>query len=89
VVELDYSDEWPTHMTHETCRPFVDCSNAVCYRGGVAILPILRDMVREGKTESETTRPCRGYEGSPKGRERVRDCLHGFTVRVHVVYKEA
>lgn len=33
VVELDYSDEWPTHMTHETCRPFVDCSNAGCYHG--------------------------------------------------------
>ncbi|HUY07829.1 MAG TPA: hypothetical protein VMW80_00015 [Candidatus Dormibacteraeota bacterium] len=87
VTEQSYSQEWPTHMTEKAPRPLVDCSNSVCYGGGVGIQPILSAMVREGATDSETRKPCKGYEGSR--REKVRDCLHSFTVRVHLDYEDA
>lgn len=87
VTEQSYSQEWPTHLTEQTARPFVDCSNSLCYGGGVAIQPILSEMVAEGKTDSESRRPCKGYEGSR--RSRVRDCVHSFTVKVQLDYQAA
>ncbi|HEX7189232.1 MAG TPA: hypothetical protein VF423_13500 [Actinomycetes bacterium] len=35
----------------------------------------------------ETSSLCRGYEGSPKGRKRVRDCMHLFTVTIDLTYR--
>lgn len=68
---------------------FVDCTNFVCYSGGVSIGEILRDMIRQRKTEAEVSKGCRGYEGSPKGRRRYRSCMHHFTVKVSLKYKDA
>ena len=68
---------------------YVDCDNALCYNGGFSIGEVLRDMVgkREGDREGSTI--CRGYEGSPKGRRKYRDCFNFFRYKVHIEYREA
>lgn len=68
---------------------FVDCTNSVCYSGGVSIGEILREMIRERKTQHQVSKGCRGYEGSPKGRRRYRSCMHRFTIKVSLRYKDA
>jgi hypothetical protein len=67
---------------------YIDCTNPLCYNGGFSIGSVLRQMVMEKKTQSETTSRCQGYEGSPKGRRRYRDCTNFFSVRVHLSYKD-
>jgi hypothetical protein len=66
---------------------FVDCTNSVCYGGGVSIGEILRLMIDQGKTEDQVSRWCRGHEGSPQGRRQHRSCMHSFGVRVTLKYK--
>jgi hypothetical protein len=69
---------------------FVNCSNSLCYNGGVRIGTILYQMVREKQTDFESGPiKCQGYEGSPKGKKRLRDCLNFFKVRVRIKYKPA
>jgi len=67
---------------------YVDCSNPRCYNGGFHLGAILRSMVMTGKTELETTEFCQGYEGSPKGRRKYRDCDNHFSVKVNLSFKE-
>ncbi|MBC8492913.1 MAG: hypothetical protein H8D43_03930 [Chloroflexi bacterium] len=66
---------------------YIDCSNPLCYNGGFSIGPILRDMVRKGETERETTKRCQGYEGSPKGRRKYKLCWIWFKIKVFVKYR--
>jgi len=66
---------------------FVDCSNPVCYGGGFSIGSILRDMVKKNQAQIKTTKGCRGYEGSPKGRRRYRSCGNRFKIKIYVEYK--
>jgi hypothetical protein len=67
---------------------FINCSNGRCYNGGFRVGTIVADMVRERKTESQTTRNCQGYEGSPKGRKKYRDCDNLFEVEIKIKYRE-
>lgn len=76
--------------THSTpfLGEYIDCSNQICYSGGFSVGQILRDMVRENKTEyNQSDIRCRGYEGSENGRRRYGACLHSFDVKVTVKYK--
>jgi hypothetical protein len=66
---------------------YVDCSNPLCYKGGVSIGLILRRMVREGATDRDETALCQGNEGSPKGRRIYRKCLHSFEIHISLTYK--
>jgi hypothetical protein len=66
---------------------FVDCTNSVCYGGGVSIGEILRLMIDQGKTEDQVSRGCRGHEGSPQGHRKSRSCMHSFGVKVTLKYK--
>lgn len=75
------------YAKNEPPGEFVDCSNPVCYSGGVSIGDVLRSMVRNKVADETATRKCRGYEGSPKGRKRYRSCMHSFTVKVSLQYK--
>jgi hypothetical protein len=75
-------------FTEQHFQHAVNCSNPVCYRGGVQVGWLIHDMVRNKETDREETKSCEGYEGSPKGRKRYRTCLHRFTVKAHVDYRE-
>ena len=80
----------PKHIYRKPHLPgeYVDCSNSLCYNGGVSVGSIIRDMVREHATERETSEVCRGYEGSPKGRRKYRKCMNFFQVKIGITYKE-
>ncbi len=68
---------------------YIDCSNPLCYSGGVRIGSIIHEMVRARSTERVgSTSFCQGYEGSPKGRRRYRKCTNSFKVKVSITYKE-
>ena len=69
-------------------REYFDCSNTACYSGGVSLGEIVREMVAETSTEKSVSKRCQGYEGSPKGHRKYRDCMHSFTVNVILKYKE-
>jgi hypothetical protein len=67
---------------------FVDCSNTLCYNGGVSIGTMLHEAVRKGETTFEASEICRGYEGSPQGRRRYGKCMNTFQVKGEIVYKD-
>jgi hypothetical protein len=66
---------------------YFDCDNLLCYGGGFSIREILRDMVKKGEAKREQHVFCRGWESSPKGRDKHFTCSRSWTVRVSVVYK--
>ncbi len=66
----------------------VDCSNPLCYNGGVSVGSIVHNMVAKRATKRETSEVCRGYEGSPKGRRKYRSCMNIFKVKITITYKE-
>jgi hypothetical protein len=67
---------------------FINCRNPLCYNGGFSIGSILRDMVRNGQTEFETSKLCQGNEGSAKGGRIYRKCMNFFKIIVSIKYKE-
>lgn len=71
-----------------TAGEYINCSNSLCYNGGFSLGEIIRYMVGNNMTEYKTTRICQGYEGSPKGRRKYRDCCNFFEVKVKIKYKE-
>jgi len=73
----------PPHMGE-----YINCSNPICYNGGFRIGEILRQMIREKQTDLETSKTCQGYEGSPQGRRKYRECINHFEIKVHIKYKE-
>lgn len=68
---------------------YVNCSNSRCYDGGFSLGGIIREMVARQATDNESMESCQGYEGSPKGRKRHRDCDHAFKIKVSITYKAA
>lgn len=77
-------------FTESTLRgEYYDCSGRSCFSGGICIGDIIRDMVRSKETHRETSKRCQGYEGSPKGRRKYRNCMHMFYVKVSIIYKDA
>lgn len=75
-------------FTERDFQHAVNCSNPPCYGGGVEIGWIIHDMVRDKKTDHEELKRCQGYEGSPKGRRRIRNCFHSFRIKAHIEYKD-
>lgn len=67
---------------------YVDCDNPLCYNGGFSIGEVLRDMVQKRERDREGRAICRGYEGSPKGRRKYRDCVNFFRYKVRIDYRE-
>lgn len=76
-----------TYTIADLPGPYIDCSNVLCYNGGFSIESILRDMVSKRQAELESGRSCQGYEGSPKGKKKYRDCLNWFKIKVSLKYK--
>lgn len=84
----DYKEHTINYSKADFPGQFIDCSNPLCYGGGFSIGRIIRNMVDNRETELETTEHCKGYEGSPKGRRKYRECTDIFKVKVNIDYKE-
>ena len=67
---------------------YIDCTNPICYNGGISIGNILRKMVNERQTHFEGHQLCQGYEGSPKGRRKYNRCPVYFEFVVDIEYKK-
>jgi hypothetical protein len=76
-----------TRYTETSLGEYADCSNRLCFNGGIDIGSMLREAVREQKTEFGGTGRCQGYEGSPGGRRKHRECMNYFKVRGEITYK--
>lgn len=87
VQELRYNVEVYSRQYGRNISEFVNCNNRLCYNGGFSIGDILRQMVAEKEAEKDVTVFCQGYEGSPKGMRRYRNCMHRFKVHIDVKYK--
>lgn len=89
IKEFSYSPKevstWS--FNEENFRHSVDCSNSRCFGGGFLVGRELHSLVQKRKETANGTSGCCGYEGSPKGRRRVRDCMHGFTYTFEIEYK--
>ncbi|MDE2823841.1 MAG: hypothetical protein OXK79_10090 [Chloroflexota bacterium] len=83
------SDWRRTRHISENTGEYFDCSNPLCYNGGFSLGGILRAMVATRATHKEDTLFCQGYEGSPKGRRRYRDCMNSFRVTVDIQYRDS
>ncbi len=68
--------------------PYIDCSNPLCYNGGLHVGRLLKFMVERGDTELESVESCQGFEGSPKGRKKHGECLNMFKVKIQLEYKD-
>jgi hypothetical protein len=71
----------------EDVPEYVDCSNSLCYAGGVSVGAVIRELVRTGGTEAAVGNICRGHEGSPKGRRIYQKCVNHFKTKVTIRYK--
>lgn len=64
----------------------INCSNALCFNGGFPIASIAGKMIRNKEPFKEGKEHCKGYEGSPKGKSKYRDCSHQFEFKVAIKY---
>jgi len=83
--------EWNEKRTYTLDRPpgeFINCSNKFCFKGGLRIADIIRDMVQNKAEHHETHNFCIGNEGSPKGRKTYKSCINSFKVTVDIKYKQ-
>ena len=78
----------PAIYNESSVGEFINCSNPLCYNGGIRIGFKLGEMVRKRETEGQFSSNCRGYEGSPKGRNKYRDCDNYFKVKILIKYKK-
>jgi hypothetical protein len=81
-----FSDFNETTFSENSFREMVDCSNSMCYNGGVSIGHLVRRMVRSEETDFQMAKVCQGFEGSQKGKTKYRSCLNTFTVKIHIEY---
>lgn len=88
VVRREEKYRWRYYSKSNPPGEFTDCSNPLCYNGGVAIGSIIRNMTFSRQTEYEETRMCQGHEGSPKGRKRYGPCDNSFRVKIALTYKD-
>jgi hypothetical protein len=66
---------------------YVDCTNRICYNGGISLGRILRDMVAKKESHREGAELCQGNEASPKGHSIYRKCLNRFEYKIDIEYK--
>lgn len=87
-LRYSFENERQHHYSIENLPgEYIDCSNPLCYNGGFSIGRIIRRMVCNRETKQEGSEICQGYEGSPKGRRKYRDCLNFFKYTVIIKYK--
>ena len=87
VPYLEQGEKEYTYRIRDYPGEFVDCSNSLCYNGGISIGSLVHKMYREHATELQISKLCRGYEGSPKGRRKYGRCLNFFRVEISITYR--
>ncbi|MCA3027720.1 MAG: hypothetical protein ING66_03890 [Rhodocyclaceae bacterium] len=82
-------NEWDKESHYGTnIGEYVDCSNPVCYNGGISVGDFVRSMVAANQVHFEKESIfCQGYEGSPKGKRRYRTCTNHFGIMIDIKYK--
>ena len=86
TLEVDQGGRKRTYGKANFPGEFVNCSNPLCYNGGVRIGSIINDMTFDRDTEYEGSLSCQGHEGSPKGRRNYGPCLNRFKVKIIIEY---
>jgi hypothetical protein len=74
------------YSIHHLPEENINCTNAFCFNGGLPIGSIVRSMISKKETFKEGKEHCKGYEGSPKGKSKYRDCSHQFEYKVAIKY---
>ena len=91
AVEVNESDAGVGGVTRRfsasSLGEYIDCSNPLCFNGGFSIGRIIWGMVEKRETSQQGSEICQGYEGSPKGRRKYRDCMRFFKWEVEIQYK--
>ena len=64
----------------------INCTNALCFNGGFPIGSIVRTMISKKEKFKGGKEHCKGYEGSPKGKSKYRDCSHQFEYKIAIKY---
>jgi hypothetical protein len=64
-------------------RQYVDCSNSLCYNGGVNVGFTVSSMVREKQTDDKFSKHCQGLTD----RRSQKPCMNRFDVAIHLKYK--
>lgn len=88
VEEYNFQGHFKTHHRSENnVSEFVNCSNPMCYGGGVCVgFDVIGYMVAKKLTEYEGEKvSCGRREGTSS---RDRRCLHSFKVRAKIKYKD-
>jgi hypothetical protein len=86
----DMTEYLEVYTEHNIIPAILDCRNPRCFGGGLDLDQLIRWAVVEAKQiEYETTKSCKGYEGTAKGRKNDGPCGTYFKVKVSVVYKES
>jgi len=74
--------------THERFPgEFVNCSNSLCYNGGVSVAAVVHEAYRQRLTGHAVTRWCQGFNGSPKGRKNYGPCTNEFQISLIITYR--
>jgi len=82
--------EWNEKGTYTLDFPpaeFIDCSNKLCFKGGLRIADIIHEMAINKTEHCEKCESCFGNETSPKGSKIYKKCLNSFEVKVDIKYK--
>ena len=79
-----------SNLDKRTISEFVNCGNSRCYNGGFSVGNVIREMVRDGKTEHETELTiCQEGGGPPRGRKQIHgSCYHFFKAKVMIKYRD-
>lgn len=83
--------EW-SHVRHydeKRLGEYIDCSNPLCYNGGLRIGQLIRNMGYSKATQLRDEFGCQGYEGTPKGRKNYGPCFNRFGVKIEVKYRDS
>ncbi len=78
-----------SRYSKEDIEEHVACSSPLCHNGGFRLADIIRNMVRRGDREFQATRECQGKRGSPRGRNKNRNCCgNSFRIKITIEYKQ-